>query len=69
MPPIVCNIDKSDRINRAVIGVIMILGALIGLGTVFFCLLGLILVVEGIVGWCAIPHIMARFNLNKPNNQ
>ncbi len=52
-----CNIDKTDRINRAVIGAIIFLAAIIGFGPVFFCLLGLVLVIEGIIGWCSIPIV------------
>lgn len=55
-----CNIDKTDRINRTVIGLALCIGALIGMGKFFFMLLGLILIVEGIIGWCSIPHLMNK---------
>ena len=55
-----CNIDKTDRINRAVIGLILCIGALIGMGKFFFMLVGLILIIEGIIGWCSIPHLMNK---------
>lgn len=55
-----CNIDKTDRINRTVIGVLLCLAALIGLGKAFFMLVGLILVVEGIIGWCSIPLLVNK---------
>ena len=61
MLPVTCNIDKSDRINRSVIGVILILAALLGLGKVFFIVLGLVLLVEGVIGWCSIPYLISRF--------
>lgn len=51
-----CNIDKVDRINRAVIGAILFLAALIGMGKVFFMVVGIVLVVEGLIGWCSIPY-------------
>jgi hypothetical protein len=57
----VCNIDKTDRINRSVIGLALIIAALIGLGKVFFIVLGLVLVIEGIIGWCSIPVIVRMF--------
>lgn len=55
-----CNIDKTDRINRVVIGILLFLAALIGLGKVFFMLAGLVLVIEGIIGWCSIPYFMNK---------
>ena len=55
-----CNIDKTDRINRAVIGGLLFFAGLIGMSKLFFMILGLVLVVEGIVGWCSIPYLMAK---------
>ena len=60
MDSIKCNIEKRDRINRAVIGVLIFLAALVGAGPVFFMLIGLILVVEGAIGWCGIPYVVAE---------
>lgn len=56
-----CNIDKTDRINRIVIGLILILAALIGLSYLFFVIAGIVLIVEGIIGWCSIPGLVKRF--------
>ena len=56
-----CNIDKTDRINRAVIGLIICLAVLIGMGKSFFMILGLVLVVEGAIGWCSIPYLISKF--------
>jgi len=56
-----CNIDKTDRINRAVIGAVLFLAALIGMGQVFFMVVGLVLVVEGWIGWCSIPYLLSKF--------
>jgi hypothetical protein len=61
MQGVVCNIDRTDRINRTVIGVLLLLGALIGLGKVFMVLLGLILIVQGSIGWCSIPILTAKW--------
>jgi hypothetical protein len=55
-----CNIDKTDRINRAVIGALLFLAALIGMGQVFFMVVGLVLVVEGWIGWCSIPYLISK---------
>jgi hypothetical protein len=55
-----CNIDKTDRMNRVVIGVILFFAALIGMGKVFFMVLGFILVFEGLIGWCSIPYLVSK---------
>ena len=55
-----CNIDKTDRINRSVIGATMVIATLLGASTTFFVALGSILVIEGIIGWCSIPYFMEK---------
>ena len=55
-----CNIDKTDRVNRTVIGVLLCFAALIGMSKVFFIILGLVLIVEGVIGWCSIPYLMSK---------
>ena len=60
-----CNIDKTDRINRVVIGAILFLAALIGMSKVFFMVVGLILVVEGCIGWCSIPYFISKIKQRK----
>jgi len=56
-----CNIDQTDRRNRVVVGVIILLAALLGLGKIFFSLIGLVLIVEGVIGWCGIPLVIEKF--------
>lgn len=65
MFPKQCNIDKTDRINRTVIGILLFLAALVGMGKVFFMIVGIILVIEGVVGWCSIPILVSKFKSNK----
>ena len=55
-----CNIDKTDRMNRVVIGAILFFAALIGMGKVFFMVVGLVLVIEGLIGWCSIPYFISK---------
>lgn len=55
-----CNIDKTDRINRIVIGVLILLAALVGMGRSFYIILGLVLMFEGMIGWCSIPYFMSK---------
>jgi hypothetical protein len=55
-----CNIDKTDRMNRVVIGIILFIAALIGMSNIFFMVVGFILVVEGMIGWCSIPYFLDK---------
>lgn len=55
-----CNIDRTDRINRTVIGLALCIAVLIGMGKLFFMILGLVLVIEGVIGWCSIPYLMSK---------
>ncbi|STX40762.1 Protein of uncharacterised function (DUF2892) [Legionella donaldsonii] len=56
----ICNIDKTDRINRIIIGLALCIAALFGMGKYFYIALGLVLIIEGIVGWCSIPYLLGK---------
>lgn len=56
-----CNIDKTDRINRVVIGLIIVLAALLGMSKIFFIILGAVMIIQGFIGWCSIPYIKTLF--------
>lgn len=55
-----CNIDKTDRVNRIIIGAALCIAALIGVSQFFYILLGLVLVIEGFIGWCSIPYFIKK---------
>lgn len=55
-----CNIDKTDRINRIVIGVLLFFAAFIGMSKLFFMVVGIVLVIEGVIGWCSIPYFIHK---------
>lgn len=61
-----CNIDKTDRTNRTVLGVLLCLAAVLGAGRWFYFILGVVMIVQGYIGWCSIPYLMQWFNKNKP---
>ena len=61
-----CNIDQSDRINRVVIGLIIFFAALTGASSLFFMAVGIIMVVQGLIGWCSLPYLTS---LLKQKNQ
>jgi hypothetical protein len=60
MFPVNCNINKTDRINRTIIGAAICIAALIGLGKFFFLILGFVLIIEGVIGWCSIPYLISK---------
>ena len=60
-----CNIDKTDRINRAVFGVLLIIAALIGMSKFFYMTVGVVLLIEGMIGWCSIPYLMTKIKRGK----
>ena len=55
-----CNIDKVDRSNRIIIGIILCLAAIFNMPNAFFILAGIILIVEGVIGWCSIPILIEK---------
>ncbi len=65
MFPTHCNIDKTDRINRMVIGLALCIAVLMGMGKLFFMILGLVLIIEGMVGWCSIPYVLNKMKHHK----
>ena len=56
-----CNIDQSDRINRAVIGLIIFLAALLGASSLFFMAVGVVMIIQGLIGWCSLPYFISLF--------
>lgn len=54
-----CNIDQTDRTNRIVIGIMLCLAAIIQLSWLFYFIAGLVLIIEGVVGKCYIPKVVA----------
>lgn len=60
-----CNIDKTDRINRSIFGIVLFFAAYFGAGKYFYMIVGAILVVEGIIGWCSIPVLLKKLRLIK----
>lgn len=60
-----CNIDIKDRVNRTVIGIIICLGVLLSWPLYFYFLVGVILIVEGAIGWCGIPILVEKWKANQ----
>ncbi len=60
-----CNIDKTDRINRTIIGILLLIGVLLGAGSLFYTIIGAALILEGVIGWCSIPVIISKFKSKK----
>jgi hypothetical protein len=58
------NIQANERLSRLVIGIVLLIGVLLGLGKLFAFLVGVILIVEAVIGWCGIPILAEKFKLN-----
>lgn len=62
-----CNIDNTDRINRIVIGVLLLMATLLNLSKGFFIVVSIVLIVEGIIGICYIPKFINKIKSLKKN--
>lgn len=59
-----CNLQSNERVTRAVIGAVLVIGAFLGLGKYFLFLAGAVLIAEAVIGWCGIPILAEKFKLN-----
>ncbi|MFZ0219780.1 MAG: YgaP-like transmembrane domain [Candidatus Aquirickettsiella sp.] len=59
------NLESNERLSRLVIGIVLLIGVLLGLGKLFAFLVGIILIIEAIIGWCGIPILAEKFKLNE----
>ncbi len=59
------NLESNERLSRLVIGIVLLIGVLLGLGKLFAFLVGVILIIEAIIGWCGIPILTEKFKLNE----
>ena len=56
-----CNINQSDRMNRSAIGLIIFLAALLGASSLFFMVIGIVMIIQGFIGWCSLPYFISLF--------
>ena len=59
------NLESNERLSRLVIGIVLLIGVLLGLGKLFAFLVGVILIIEAIIGWCGNPILAEKFKLNE----
>lgn len=59
-----CNIEPNERVTRIVIGAVLLILELIGLGRFLVPLIAIVLILEGVFGWCGIPILAEKFKLN-----
>lgn len=63
MTNIVPNIEKSQKIELIVWGVLLLITVIIGISRVFSLIIGAALVVQGILGWSVVPYLIKKLNL------
>lgn len=62
MENVSCNIDTTDKVHRIAVGIILLLGMLFGLGRGFVMIIATIMIVEGYLGKCGIPYLIAKYH-------
>ena len=62
--PTHCNIDKTDRICRSLIGIVLMIAAYYQMSYHFFMILGAVLLIQGFIGWCSIPFLLSKIGKN-----
>jgi small-conductance mechanosensitive channel len=51
-------ITKDDRTFRIILGVLLVIGALFGFGSLFFIIIGGLTVASGVTGLCVIKSLL-----------
>ncbi len=59
-----CNISKKDRWTRVLFGIFLLIVVLVPLNKNWLIIIPLIMIVEGIVGWCGIAVLVDKFKQN-----
>jgi hypothetical protein len=62
---LVCNISKKDRWTRVIFGSVFIIAILLNFSNRFILILSIIMVIEGLIGWCTIGYIYDKIKLRK----
>ena len=60
---IVCNVSKKDRIYRGVLGLTLIFASIFYTGTNFYLVLGTVITLTGIFGYCGLYKILTKLKI------
>jgi len=60
-----CNLARAERNHRMIIGSLLVIAGLLGFGRIFLIITGLIIAIEGLIGWCGLPGLIHRFSKSK----
>lgn len=63
-----CIIDSTDRLNRILIGIVLIIGATLSFTREIMLVVGFIQLVEGVLSFCALSCLIVKFR-NKSVNK
>ncbi|MFT4310939.1 MAG: DUF2892 domain-containing protein [Candidatus Woesearchaeota archaeon] len=58
-----CNISKKDRYTRVIIGLLFLVGIGFGWSSTFFIVLSVLMIVEGLIGWCALGVLLDKLKI------
>lgn len=57
-----CNISQKDRVTRIGFGLILILAYVLSWSREAFLVIGGIMIIEGMIGWCGMAVLVDQFN-------
>lgn len=59
------NLGKNERMVRGVIGAVLLIGGILGFGQMFMLIIGILLIAEAALSYCAIIDGINRFGQKK----
>lgn len=59
------NIGKNERVVRGAIGALLLIGGILGFGPMFMLIVGILLIAEAALSYCAIIDGINRFGQKK----
>jgi hypothetical protein len=57
------NIEKMQKVELIAWGILLLIGAVFGLGKGFLFLIGVVLVVQGVLNWSVVPFLLTKLNI------
>lgn len=60
-----CNISQKDRVTRIGFGLLLLAAYFLSWSRDAFWIIGGIMIIEGMIGWCGMATLVDYFNRNK----
>jgi hypothetical protein len=62
---VLCNVGKSDRLVRIIVGAAITLQAIV-VQSVWLGILGILLIASGVTGWCGVYQLLGKSTNRNP---